>query len=267
MDAYISNEELPEGQSRCPKCGDLHAIDRHRVSGLALGNIDESMAATLASFYNKHGLEYETFQIKCPHCQSIYEIHGAKPSSVPTGKEPATGTDAFDFEGVKAALAADSIARRNEGVQMLLQSPVEAREAHKQELVPLMVGLVVNMNRARGEEDVWFDEHELRKAMSPFSDEVAVDILGRIRTLTNSGVGDPLQIEMLMQWLVARLSPAVAARAVPILKAYIKYVDRHGLALSFVTNRAVLAMAREKATSTSADAGANPWWKRIFSRQ
>ena len=77
--AFSSNEELPEGKTRCPKCQAVHDIGSSRIADRrSISKEEEIGRKALAQFYESHGMRLEVVHVKCPHCGTTYEITQGK---------------------------------------------------------------------------------------------------------------------------------------------------------------------------------------------
>jgi predicted RNA-binding Zn-ribbon protein involved in translation (DUF1610 family) len=91
-EAFVSNENLPSGQSRCPRCGKTHAIASCRLPPRKLSVQDDAGRRAIAAFYRDVGLETSVVHLSCPHCGTTYEVTqgvDASQSSAQTGRTSA----------------------------------------------------------------------------------------------------------------------------------------------------------------------------------
>lgn len=260
MEAYLSGEPLPSGKIRCPKCRNVHSIAGNRTAEQPVASESEGETAALKEAYSEHGVEYTEVRMECPHCHTVYETHGASPPPEPTDTVPASETQPFDFEPVRAALASK---RFNAALEMLLQYQGIGHEPTGErgiELVPAIVNLVLNSP---------FDwqtahEDELGRAMKPFSAQLVLEVLKRLEAyVEDNGASHHIAIlDYHMRWLLL-LTPPTAFTAVPVLKSYANYLKRSsGTGALFINAELHLKMAKQMCAPEASRR--KPWWKRMF---
>ena len=68
-DAIFSQEKLPEGKNRCPRCNKVHDIDSCRIAP-PKKSVDPGQRALQA--YMEEKLGSQTIHLRCPHCGTTY---------------------------------------------------------------------------------------------------------------------------------------------------------------------------------------------------
>jgi formylglycine-generating enzyme required for sulfatase activity len=75
--SYVSNEDLPPGKSRCPRCNKIHSIESSRIQDREVSGEEAIGKAALAAFYKSIDSQMEVIHLRCPHCEGTYEVtHG-----------------------------------------------------------------------------------------------------------------------------------------------------------------------------------------------
>ncbi len=100
VEIHLSNESLPPGKSRCPRCKALHDVDSSRIAKLPV--TDPAKAAFEA--YLATELQAEQIHLKCPSCGATYETQAPAPQQ-PAGTVPGQS----GLAGTKAAIPVSKV--------------------------------------------------------------------------------------------------------------------------------------------------------------
>ncbi len=83
-DTSWSQENLPKGKNRCPRCNKIHDIESSKIAPPKKA-LDPGQAALQA--YMEKELGGETAHLRCPHCGTTYMLT-ANPDAQDTGEGP-----------------------------------------------------------------------------------------------------------------------------------------------------------------------------------
>jgi len=83
-DVSWSQEDLPEGKNRCPRCNKIHDIASSKIAPPKKA-LDPGQAALQA--YMEENLGAQTAHLRCPHCGTTYMLT-ANPDAEDTGDGP-----------------------------------------------------------------------------------------------------------------------------------------------------------------------------------
>jgi PBS lyase HEAT-like repeat len=79
-----SQEDLPQGKNRCPKCNGIHEIDSNRIAPPPRAS-DPGQRALMA--YTEDHLDAETIHLRCPRCGATYTLTHADRSGEQTKEQ------------------------------------------------------------------------------------------------------------------------------------------------------------------------------------
>ena len=108
-DTSWSQEKLPEGKNRCPRCNKIHDINSSRIAP-PKKSLDPGQRALQA--YMEEKLGSETVHLRCPHCGTSYLLtHTPGEGSADKGGEGPEKTDTRLADTLNAMAGAGSSAQ------------------------------------------------------------------------------------------------------------------------------------------------------------